>query len=113
MVRLLGHTAASIVLAWVPAPLCADAYADTKSFVEIPTIAEIDDATETVTAGIRAKRQLLSIAGYGEQLERPQWSARLFGRSSTGFLLKKWNGRMTNSCHIVGITGQSSARVMW
>jgi hypothetical protein len=32
--------------ACVPAPLCADAYADAKSFVEIPAIAEIDDAIE-------------------------------------------------------------------
>lgn len=33
-----------------------------------------------------------------------------FGRSSAGFAAKKLNGRIWNSCHIVGITGQSSTR---
>jgi hypothetical protein len=32
------------------------------------------------------------------------------GRFNTGFCGKKSNGRMTKSCHITGITGQSSAR---
>ena len=37
---------ASSVAACVPGPLCADAQADAKSFVEIPAIAEIDDACQ-------------------------------------------------------------------
>src|SRR4029077_18087764 len=37
----------------------------------------------------------------------------VLGKVSTGFCGKKSKGRMTNSCHITGITGQSSARGMW
>jgi hypothetical protein len=33
-------------VACVPGPLCAEAQADAKSFVEIPAIAEIDDAAD-------------------------------------------------------------------
>jgi hypothetical protein len=32
------------------------------------------------------------------------------GKVNIGFCVKKSNGRMTNSCHIVGMTGQSSSR---
>lgn len=35
------------------------------------------------------------------------------GRSSIGFLGKKSNGRRMNSCHMTGMTGQSSARGAW
>jgi hypothetical protein len=35
----------------VPASLCADAQADAKSFVEIPAIAEIDDAAALTRTG--------------------------------------------------------------
>src|SRR6516164_7438043 len=30
-----------------------------------------------------------------------------------GFAQKKWNGRMTKSCHITGMTDQSSSRGTW
>ena len=36
-----------------------------------------------------------------------------FGKSSAGFDEKKLKGRIWNSCHMVGITGQSSTRGMW
>src|ERR1700686_4613208 len=35
------------------------------------------------------------------------------GRVSTGLCGKKSNGRRTKSCHMTGMTGQSSARVTW
>ncbi|HEY9462036.1 MAG TPA: hypothetical protein VIR54_03045 [Vicinamibacterales bacterium] len=38
----------------MPAPLCADAQADAKSFVEIPAIAEIDDAAGCTGVGTDA-----------------------------------------------------------
>jgi hypothetical protein len=44
---LLGIDASSVA-ACVPGPLCADAQPDAKSFVEIPTIAEIDDARDGI-----------------------------------------------------------------
>ncbi len=36
-----------------------------------------------------------------------------FGKSSAAFRLKKLYGRNSNSCHAVGITGQSSACGTW
>jgi hypothetical protein len=35
-------------------------------------------------------------------------SASYFGKSSAGFCAKKFTGFNSNSCHTVGITGQSS-----
>jgi|RhiMethySRZTD1v2_1073278.scaffolds.fasta_scaffold24957_5 hypothetical protein len=43
MIALLGSDCIGHRALYVPAPLCADAQADAKSFVEIPAIAEIDD----------------------------------------------------------------------
>jgi hypothetical protein len=47
MVLLLGKSAPSGG-AGEPGPLCAEAQADAKSFVEIPVIAEIDDARDRI-----------------------------------------------------------------
>lgn len=50
---------------------------------------------------------------YGPRGRRDHSPHGVVGRVNTGFRGKKSKGRMTKSCHITGMTGQSSARGTW